>query len=176
MTGHRTILHSADHQILFSSVDAASARPRGVDAPIASHGGISLIGLQSSQLAASVRNAPLPRTEQGTRTCRSLRLSRSLQGVARLCGRLSKTWFTPDRTRRRSGAAFYDGAAPHSCVLRVLSNRNQVRRSPSSIQFSRKLAVATSPYPSQSRWVTRISRTNIALSSRSSASISCAVM
>ena len=40
-------------------------------------------------------------------------------------------------------------------LLRAVSNRNQVRRSASSIQFSIRLAVATSPCSSHRSWVRR---------------------
>jgi heme O synthase-like polyprenyltransferase len=58
---------------------------------------------------------------------------------------------------------------------RVASNRNHVRLSASSIQFSSKLALATSSRSSHSVWVSRIAAVNCLLSSRSSASMSLGV-
>src|SRR5947199_9923484 len=60
----------------------------------------------------------------------------------------------------------------HSFATRVASNRNQRRRSASSIQFSIKLAVATSSCSSQIACVSRKLATSCLLSSRSSACMS----
>src|SRR5262249_13484026 len=60
----------------------------------------------------------------------------------------------------------------HSLATRVASNRNQVRRSASSIQFSIKLALATSSCLSQIAWASRKLAASCLLSSRSSASMS----
>jgi hypothetical protein len=63
------------------------------------------------------------------------------------------------------------------CALyfRVLSNKNQERRCVSSIQFSSRLAVATSPASSQSACVARMLRTSSWLSWRSSLNMSMGV-
>ncbi|MGY4487867.1 hypothetical protein ACVWWR_007058 [Bradyrhizobium sp. LM3.2] len=74
----------------------------------------------------------------------------------------------PALSRPHDIPSAYDFGPP-----RPVSYRNQIRRSVSSIQFSSRLAVATSPYSSQSSWTRRISRVNCWLSLRSSASMSC---
>ncbi|MGY3291953.1 hypothetical protein ACVWWP_005020 [Bradyrhizobium sp. LM3.6] len=77
---------------------------------------------------------------------------------------------------QRSAGAFRPHDIPSAYDFgppRPVSYRNQIRRSVSSIQFSSRLAVATSPYSSQSSWTRRISRVNCWLSLRSSASMSC---
>src|SRR5262249_31127911 len=60
----------------------------------------------------------------------------------------------------------------YSLATRVASNRNQVRRSASSIEFSIKLALATSSCLSQMAWASRKLAVSCLLSSRSSASMS----
>jgi len=55
--------------------------------------------------------------------------------------------------------------------LSVLSNKNQVRPSASSIHGSITLALATSPFSSHSLWISRIRAASWRLSSRSSASL-----
>src|SRR5262249_37532694 len=62
---------------------------------------------------------------------------------------------------------------PGSSPRRVASNRNQTRRSASSIHTSSRLAVATSRCSSHTECVSRIWEISRWLSSRSSASMSC---
>ena len=82
---------------------------------------------------------------------------------------------------KMTNAAFEPNGSPHQrdrvvplvILYRLASNRNQTRRSVSSIQFSSRLAVATSPASSQVPCASRIRKANSRLSSRSSASMVC---
>ncbi len=75
----------------------------------------------------------------------------------------------------RPGMVGDRASIPTYAPRRVLSNRNQARRSASSIQFSKRLVVATSLCSDVSSCSWRISPTSCLLSSRSSASISSGV-
>lgn len=102
----------------------------------------------------------LSRSPQGIRIVRSLhRASRcpySRRAIHRLRKRLFRSGLQGGSvarcvTRRRcEDEREAGGYRPGSSPLRVASNRNQWRRSASSIQTSSRLAVATSPCSSQS--------------------------
>src|SRR5215831_14583481 len=80
-------------------------------------------------------------------------------GLAVALTRQSKQggWTAPWLARSPEIALSSERQWPESSALRLASNRNQTRRSASSIKFSRMLAVATSPYLSQASWHSRIS-------------------
>ena len=77
--------------------------------------------------------------------------------------------------RGSTKSAIASSEADAAQFRRVASNRNHTRRSAWSIQFSSRLAVATSPCSSQSPCVSRMLAASCLLSSRSSASMSSAV-